>query len=227
MEGESSESKGKGAARTAEARKQFDDYFEKQVRRKKARLLDDIHPEKIRERPKHLISYFYAMYHSAWKDAKKCYRANKSYASWPAMVAAAHPTLPSDLIERLGEPDPYTSMPSAIALEHAARACGLRENSLGIRALQDYLNESRKWLRRHGVKEEEKELSRYFDNIANDIAFMCQISDSLGKEPNLKNLPYLHQEFARILKDPILEYLKNDASDPRAVCSKLSLHADT
>lgn len=76
-------------------------------------------------------------------EAKKCYQQNKKNSRWKAMIQAGYPDLPPDLINRLSNPDPYDSMPSTIALEFAARLCGIPADTYKPRTLWEYLARSK------------------------------------------------------------------------------------
>lgn len=86
-----------------------------------------------------------------WKDAKRLYKQNRNRANWREIIKAAHPDLAEceDLISRLSGklndlPEEIQaklsekggdSKPSSIALEHAARLCGIEAYSYGVRYL--------------------------------------------------------------------------------------------
>jgi hypothetical protein len=56
--------------------------------------------------------------------------------NWRGHIKLDHPDTPDDLLDRLEDLDPYTSKPSAVALEHAARICGIRTNGCGYSTLK-------------------------------------------------------------------------------------------
>jgi hypothetical protein len=66
-----------------------------------------------------------------WQEAKKIYTKNRNHPSWQSIIRNLHPTLPDDLIERLGKQG--DSAPSDIAIEHAARLCGAQRDQFSAR----------------------------------------------------------------------------------------------
>jgi hypothetical protein len=90
-----------------------------------------------------------------WKKAKKLYRKLRTDRNWRDQVLLDHPTFPKDLIARL-EPNPRlsgavnaalakkggSSAESEIALEHAARLCGVPPYEYSIRWLKSRLKKS-------------------------------------------------------------------------------------
>ena len=105
------------------------------------------------------LAKHYETVYSQWKDAKEIYKQNKKRKNWQAMVRAAHPFPPdyNDLIERLAEhPDlsyeviqridekGFNSTPMHIALEHAARLCGVPPWHYTFRHLQRQRNALKK-----------------------------------------------------------------------------------
>lgn len=99
-----------------------------------------------------LLHGFYTRLKPIWEEAKSCYKRNRTSPKWREMVRAACDSpeveLPSDLINRLdakrGFFDSYKAMPSALALEHAARLCGARPNAYNTRRLHEFLKKSEK-----------------------------------------------------------------------------------
>jgi hypothetical protein len=94
------------------------------------------------------LKSYYSMLHPIVRQAKLIYRQNR-IRNWKAMVLAAFPDLPEDLIARLCDPpdlpDPLmkalaekggTSKPSDIALEAAARCCGAPPYSYSLSYLK-------------------------------------------------------------------------------------------
>lgn len=78
---------------------------------------------------------------SIWRDAKSLYRRNSESRNWREMIRVEYTDLPLDLINRLvlqGE-----SRPSDLALEHAARLCGVPKNHYTTRWLRQQLRENR------------------------------------------------------------------------------------
>lgn len=110
------------------------------------------------------FQHLFPVYHylkPIWDEAKDCYKRNRESARWREIVKAAcndeELELPPDLINRLdgkgANSDSYSSMPSELALEHAARLCGARANQYKPRTLQDHLKESREeFFRATGVE---------------------------------------------------------------------------
>jgi hypothetical protein len=101
----------------------------------------------------------YETVYPQWKDAKEIYKQNKKRKNWQDMVKAAHPLppKPNDLIERLAKhpnlPDGireridekgFNNTPSHIALEHAARLCGVPPWHYTFRHLQRQRNALKK-----------------------------------------------------------------------------------
>jgi hypothetical protein len=73
----------------------------------------------------------YAPLLEIWQEAKKIYTRNRNHPSWQSTIRNLHPTLPDDLIERLGRQG--DSAPSGIAIEQAARLCGAQRNQFSVR----------------------------------------------------------------------------------------------
>lgn len=72
-----------------------------------------------------------------WRDAKRLYRQNGTRQNWREIIATVHSDLPGDLLNKLslqGE-----SGPAELALEHAARQCGVPPNRYSIRQLWERL----------------------------------------------------------------------------------------
>ncbi len=114
------------------------------------------------------------------------------------MVAVSFEELPVDLIKRLGDPDAYIAMPSSIALEHASRFCGINDNSLGLRALQKYLQQSREWSEKVGKEEAEKQAEKHFHNTISEVVTYYQVADLLGhKNVEFNSYSLLHKEIAK------------------------------
>ena len=105
--------------------------------------------KEAREEARYDMSKFAVHYHQmlpVWQEVKKFYNKNKKLKTWQATIKTAfpEPTLPDDLIERLASPDSYASSPSEIALEHAARLCGVPPNKYKSRSLYGFLSKSQK-----------------------------------------------------------------------------------
>jgi hypothetical protein len=62
-----------------------------------------------------------------WKKAKRLYSQTKGHPKQSEILKAVHPKLPGDLIDELIHQG--SRGPSALALEHAARLCGVPPNS--------------------------------------------------------------------------------------------------
>ncbi len=188
-------SKEKKAERIEQAKNALESLLEERKQRTKKRILDEIEMvEKPYQPAKHLISIYYEDLLPKWEQAKDCYKKNKKFNNWEKMVAISFEELPVDLINRLGDPDTYTAMPSSIALEHAARMCGINDNSLGLRALQKYLQQSREWVKKVGNEQADKELKRHFDNAIKEVGTFYQVAKLLGKENvTFKNYSLLHK----------------------------------
>ncbi len=135
-----------------------------------------------------LVSFYYDELLSQWKAAKEVYKANKNFRNWEKMLAASFEDLPTDLLQKLGDPDNYSSMPSTIALEHAARICGIKPNSVVLRTLQNYSEKSRKWINKEGAEKAigifvKHKVEAIKKEIINDIAdeFLNEINSSIEK----------------------------------------------
>lgn len=192
-----------------EAESVLNEYLNERSKRTKERLLEESKKYEASSKPvKHLISHFYAECLVDWKKAKNFYKKNKIYDKWEQMISLAFPKLPKDLISRLDNSDPYISMPSAIALEHAARICGIEDSSVGIRTLQQYLNKSRQWIAENGEEAKETELEKYRWRIFHEVVIFCRVCDSLGKEPTFENFSYIHQVVGEDIKDTAMKKIK-------------------
>jgi hypothetical protein len=75
------------------------------------------------------------------------YKLVKNKAHWKDILIAANPDIPLDLIGRFDQRYEYyggeEATPSAIALEWAARDCGIPDNTYRVRTLHEYLKKSR------------------------------------------------------------------------------------
>jgi hypothetical protein len=116
-----------------------------------------------------------------WQEAKRIYRRKRNSTSWRKMIKDEYPDLPDDLIEWLAlsenksdlEADAFQnlpddarhrlndriekkgyrlSMPSEIALEHAARLCGSPPYSYSIFRLKNIKSEHAEEAERAGVR---------------------------------------------------------------------------
>lgn len=97
-----------------------------------------------------------------WDDAKSCYKRNRKSPKWPELVKTecndSELKLPLDLIYKLDDKrsgsDSYKSEASALAVEHAARLCGVKSNALQTRTLMERRKKSEEeFFETHGVKE--------------------------------------------------------------------------
>lgn len=96
-----------------------------------------------------LFGETYAWLYGIWKEVKKMAKAEQSAKErtrrehWRETVKEAYHAfdLPNDLIELLSDMDPYISSSSNIALEHAARVCGVKPNEYNLRHLRTFLPE--------------------------------------------------------------------------------------
>lgn len=170
------------------------EFLDERRKKFKERIYEQIKDqEEIGKPAKNLIDIFYSDTLREWKEAKKFYKQNKNFKNWGKLISVAFPDLPNDLIVRLDDSDKYFSMPSAIALEHAARFCGFANNTIELRTLQNYLKESRKWLSEKNNEDKEKELHNFFAKVSKEIITIARVSTSMGKEPDFERLPYIYQ----------------------------------
>jgi hypothetical protein len=192
-------SKDKKVERSEQMKAALESLLEERKQRTKKRILDDIEkPEKPYQPAKHLISIYYEELLPKWEQAKLCYKKNKTFNNWEKMVAVSFEDFPTDLIKRLGDPDTYTAMPSSLALEHAARFCEISDNSLGLRALQKYLQQSREWVGKVGKEEAEKEVAKHYHRATRQVIASYQVANLLGKkEVELNSYSLLQQEIAK------------------------------
>jgi hypothetical protein len=100
------------------------------------------------------LSEHFGHVYLAVKDAKKIFRSNRTDKRWREFVSAAHPALYPDLIERLNPNAALsdellaklaekggTSAPADLALEYAARLCGVPAYYYTIRHLKNVLSQ--------------------------------------------------------------------------------------
>jgi hypothetical protein len=162
----------------------------------------------------HLMGCFYEAYLPEWKKAKACYKKNKNFNNWEKMIAVSFEDLPIDLIKKLGDPDTYTAMPSSLALENAARMCGVKPNSLGLRALQKYLQQSREWIKENGEEKLAEEVVKFFGKSVSEVLTGIEVAALLGKEElHMENYPLIHQIIAQTLGDDINEIMNNEPNE--------------
>lgn len=189
--------------------------------RTKKRLLFEIQQVTEPFQPSvHLLGHYYETLLLDWEKAKDCYKKNKKFKNWEKMIGVSFEFLPTELIERLGDLDTYTAMPSSIALEHAARICGIKPNSLGLRALQKHLKQSRKWIKEKEealVKDEAKNHFLQAFKETSTAYYLAHNSDE--NDFSLNHLSLLHKliadKYGDIMKKDIAERAKNPDEPPR------------
>lgn len=159
---ERSRAKLEGGAPGRAHEKQVDELLAQLNRSRRERMLAAVHDARARSQPAwRMLPIFYDSLLSVWKEAKKIYRTNRD-GRWREFISvlSSDDPLPSDLVERLdsggSDKDSYESMPSSLALEHAARLCGVSPNSYKLRTLQEHLAENRKWFDTAGESEREE-----------------------------------------------------------------------
>lgn len=86
----------------------------------------------------------FRLLHPVWKDAKTLFKQSLKQSArgsrWRQIVKAAHPELPDDLIGFLADLDPYKWNPANLALENAARLCGMKPFTYTPRQLRKKLH---------------------------------------------------------------------------------------
>jgi hypothetical protein len=150
---------GIGGSSSIEDSKRFERLFDRrrlvghQLRNREQRLckLADERRELI-EPPLLMISVLYEHLLPIWQEVKRRHRRYSELSTyWREHLTRdfAEHDLPSDLLDKLDVPKSsrgnYEAQPSALALEHSARRCGLASNQFGKRKLLKLLNESRAW----------------------------------------------------------------------------------
>jgi hypothetical protein len=75
-----------------------------------------------------LLSDNYSVLVKHWWEIRRRYKVNPS-GNWRDHAKVDQPDTPDDLLNRVFDLDPYVRKPSAIALEHAARRCGIPANT--------------------------------------------------------------------------------------------------
>lgn len=210
----SSVSKDKKAKRLEQTKNDLESLLEERKQRLKKRILDEVEKREKPYKPaKHLISIYYEELLPKWEQAKICFKKNKTFNNWEKMVAVGFEEFPIDLIKRLGDPDTYIAMPSSIALEHASRFCGINDNSVGLRALQKYLQQSREWLEKVGKEEAEKQAEKHFRNIVSQVVTYYQVADLLGnKDVKFNSYSLLHKKVAKDLGNTIKRIIDEENS---------------
>ncbi len=187
--------------------------LEKRKQATKKRIQNEIEiANKSGQPAKHLISHYYEDLLPKWERAKDFYRKNKSFENWEQMVTIGFEGLPTDLVHRLGDSDTYISMPSSIGLEHAARICGIKPNSIGLRGLQNYLQQSRDWAKKEGVENVDKEVGRYFREVLSEVitGFKVAFWNKDNDHP-FEKYSLLHQMIAEVSGDKIKKIIEADA----------------
>ena len=154
---------------------------------RRLRIISDLKSKQgSRKPPPYLFAVIYERLLPLWKDAKSRYKRNNDSERWREIIQAAYAEeeLPADLIDRLDDKqehtDAYDSMPSAIALEHAARVCGYKPNEYKTRSLQEFLAEGRKWIAEHSPEEVETELGGFRAQLEASLEAMEEISELLS-----------------------------------------------
>lgn len=200
--------------RVEESKKCLEELLENRKQITKKRIADTVqNVEEIRQPVIHLIALHYKNLLIKWEKAKDFYKKNKNFDNWEKMIAVGFEDLPTELLKRLGDPDTYTAMPSSIALEHAARICGVKPNSVGLRTLQNYLQQSREWIQENGVEKAEEEAKNYYQRTFGQVVMIYRVANSLdNKMPSLENYSLLHQIIAHQAGESIKEVIaKNKA----------------
>lgn len=198
------------------SQRSIDEILSEKAKQHKERLIAQLRTEEFETPERNLLAYFYDVYLPKWQNAKKCFRRNQQFDKWPEIVGLAFDLLPSDLILRLKDADPYRSMASAIALEHAARLVGFPDDSLGTRALQKHLFESRAWGKEVGEAGIDEALGKYVRRVQTDIAERYRFLYMMGQsdEPDFSDSSLMHREFAKMLGEPIRETITKLANAP-------------
>jgi len=115
-----------------------------------------------------LISALYKDLLPVWEKVKKRSRRYRELSeNWREHLKRdfEEHNLPSDLLDMLdipkGRRGNYAAQPSALALEHCARLCGLADNQFGTRKLRELLRESKAWKATHTPEEMNAELIKF------------------------------------------------------------------
>lgn len=189
-----------------QAKKQLEEFFVKRKQRTKERIEFDIQIFQQSNRIAiHLIDFYYEKLLPQWDAAKDCYKKIKDFNNWEKMLAISFEELPTDLIKRLGDSDTYAAMPSSIALEHAARFCGVKSDSVGLRTLQKYLQQSRKWIAENGDEKAHEEAKRYFQITFQEVVTCFQVAHFLNEKFPFEDYSLLHQQIAEFHGEEIKE----------------------
>lgn len=195
-----------------EAKMYLEEFLDKRKQKVKKRILAEFYGYESAKKPMtHLIDFFYKDFLVTWEKAKDCYKKNKNFKNWEKMVAISFEHLPEDLIQRLGDPDSYVAMPSSIALEHAARICGVKPNSLGLRALQKYLQQSREWVTENGEEKLNDEAGRFFRKSFGEVICSFEVANLLEQEDfPFEKYSLMHQIIAEVAGDKIKEVITEE-----------------
>lgn len=170
----------------------LEEHLDNQAQAKKERILTDIiNFDKEHAPAKHLMNYFYHKHISEWRDAKNCWDRNEKSKKRKEMVMLEFDWLPEDLIERLGDPDSYEAQPSSIALEHAARLCGLDPNSYKTRTLYNYLQESAQWQETISAEDFQKAREDYIGVALRESLYIARHSLLFNTELSLDKIPFV------------------------------------
>lgn len=157
------------------------------TRRTRQRIQQEIQINNPGRKPaKNLMYFFYQKVYPRWKKAKTCYKQYKT-------VAAAVEKFPADLIKRLADNTKYFATPQEIALEHAARLCGFKANSLETETLRTYKKDSRKWMIKTGPDAVTSEARHFFEHSLAGVIAHTEATLFLGKEPDINDLSAYEQ----------------------------------
>ncbi len=204
--------------RSEQSKKNLEKFFESRKQRVKKRIEDEIQrAEKPKQPVMHLIDFFYKGLLPKWENAKDCYKKIKNLGNWEKMIAVSFDDLPKDLLLRLGDPDTYLAMPSSIALEHSARICGIKPNSVGLRALQKYLQQSREWIKENGDEKADNEAKKYINKAFREVIASFTVADAFNEE----NFPFekyslMHQIIAEEQGDTIKKFIAEVKSENKS-----------
>jgi hypothetical protein len=129
------------------AQQAIDKFLKLSSKRRRKRMMTAI--EVIKEQTKYDLSKMAIHYEQLlpkWTIVRDLYKQISNQKTWREGIKTTYleDNLPSDLIDRLSSLDSYEASPSRIAMEHAARLCGVPPNTYQSRRLSQYLAESRK-----------------------------------------------------------------------------------
>jgi hypothetical protein len=156
-------------------------FLTKRKDRTKKRILEQVEIRNRKLQPaKHLISYFYKKLLPSWRKAKANYAKYKDSDKWERHIALETEDLPIDLVLRMKPNDRFDSTPSSIALEHAARFCGIQENSIGLRGLQKYLKTSQEWAKSTNSEVVSEEIEYHYRMALFQLKSAYEIAELAG-----------------------------------------------